>query len=348
MLRSGERSRVFDHTIPLQDETERQAVEASEDIFAWLASSGRTQERASLLRRVVFPALVSDFLQFVYQALACSGQGHLAVTYALLRKPLQESLHLVELIVTDVDNFAMKLAEEPHKLAQGSTGGLEAHRKRVAAAIAKINGADLFDASYLVALRYDKTYENGFGRLFDPAIHLFTGQDAIRTEPLNINFIFSGPEEKWLQQAFLYSRLPYILTYARLLFESFLSNFIKTDPRYLEDIERRAAAVTLLWCETVHEDYLDEHVSRFVDVTRARLLSQCQAKGYRVPTQNDLVRMRHTGSWPGESRLAVSARNLRYSANDLAARTLRRGTELAEQLTEKNSRRKSRRFGTND
>jgi hypothetical protein len=71
----------------------------------------RFDERAETLKRTVFPALLSDFLHFVCEALATSRKGKLTVTHALLRKPLQDSLFLLKVISTEVGRFAQQMTE---------------------------------------------------------------------------------------------------------------------------------------------------------------------------------------------------------------------------------------------
>jgi hypothetical protein len=62
-------------------------------------------ERANILKAVVLPAVLSDLLHFIYEALQCSRKGKLNVTYALIRRPIQESLYLLESIVLDAAGF---------------------------------------------------------------------------------------------------------------------------------------------------------------------------------------------------------------------------------------------------
>lgn len=336
MLRSGEEHGVFNAEYLLRDEADRHALEESEDIFTWLSETKREEERAELLRRTIFPAVLSDFLHFIYEALACSGKAKLTVAFSLLRKPLQENLLLMESIATDFDSFAAKLATEPHNLAVGSTGGLVPHQKRIDIAINKINEADRFNGEYLTALRYDKNCSDSFARVSDQAIHLFTHNKAIRTEPMNINFIFSGNDARWTQWSYIYSRLPYILTYARLLFEYVLAAVRKTDPNYINDMERRISASTLLWSETISEEYITPPLMKFISATKSRLDSQCKLQGYRVPATSDLVPLADTGRMPGETFLSAYRRNMSYSAHATMAKAVRQAVSLAQRLVSRN------------
>jgi len=312
LLRSGEEVGSFDQTFELHDEADRQAFERAVDVFEWMENTKRKGERVALLRRTVFPAVLSDFLLFVYEALETSRKAKLNVSYALLRKPLQESLFLLETIATDADRFASHLMLDPLQLRAQKAGGLDAHTKRIAAVLCALEDGDRFDPAYLAQLRYDKMSEDGFDGLCNLAVHLFTEHKAIRTESLNINFVFSGWDDKLSQWHFLYSRLPYLLSYARSLVEHVYSSFEQTDPVYLADIGRRLSAGTLLWGAEIPDEYQNPMVQRFIDTTLAKLLTDCERNGYRRPTAADLVRMSGSGAWPGESWVRVRVRHAHY------------------------------------
>ena len=80
---------------------------------------------------------------------------------------------------------------------------------------------------------------------------LFTSHEAIRTEPLNINFIFSGMDAKLTQWSYFYGRLPYLLAYMHRIVEHVCATIAPTDPIYLHDMDRRISALVLLWWKTV-------------------------------------------------------------------------------------------------
>jgi hypothetical protein len=196
LLRSGEENGSFEHTFRFRDDKDRQTFRSAADVFEWLEKGRRQRERAELLRRTVFPAILSDFLHFVFEALETSRKAKLNVTFALIRKPLQESLFVLEAIAANVDEFAAHLKDNPQRLHSQSAGGLEAHQKRIASVLSAINEVERFDPDYLARLRYDKAADDGFDGICNQAIHLFTSHPAIRTESLNINFIFSGWDAK--------------------------------------------------------------------------------------------------------------------------------------------------------
>lgn len=324
LLRSGEQSGLFKQQFEFKDEVDRKTFEESENVFEWLDKTRRTDDLALFLRRTIFPAVLSDLLHFVYEALETSRKAKLTVSYALIRKPLQENLCLLEWIISDPSSFTSHMRTRPQELRSQKAGGWEPHSKRIDEVLRIIGEAQRFDAAYLARLRYDKKSEDSFDGACNLAMHLFTDHAALRTEPMNINFIFSGLDEKLSQWYFLYSRLPYLLFYIRRLTEYVAAEFGRTDPVYLDDIERRVAAATILWWPAVLEDYKSPQIETFVRATAERLAASCVAHKHPIPTPSDLQRMRDTGAWPGESSLGVGMREARYKALALWRRVEKR------------------------
>ena len=298
LLNSGIKASVFNVRFEFRDETDRLAFLEAENAFEWLEQTRRIDEREVLLVTTVFPALLGDALQYFYEALETSRKGKLSVTYSLLRKPLQESLFLFELMIADQANFADKLVADPPTLGSRKAGGVEAHAKRIQKVLDILEAGDDFDANYLAQLRYEKT-EDGFDGICNKATHLFTSHDAICTEPLNINFIFSTNESRLTQWSFLYSRLPYLLLYIYRIVEDVFAAIVTTDPAYLDDMKRRIYAHVLLWWETIEARYAEPRLNRLVLKMRDWLCDHCQAAGYRLPDRGDLISMAETGNYPG-------------------------------------------------
>src|SRR5580658_3264744 len=271
LLRSAEQQGVFTHHVRFENEDDRREFERAADVFDWFEATGRSAERAKFFRKSVFPALRSDMLHFVYEALESSRKAKLAVTYALLRKPIQETLFVLEVIAYDLPAFAERFLNDPLQLRGQKAGGVEAHHRRIAAVLEALGENHRFDAKYLAQLRYDKSSDDGFDGVCNLATHLFTQHKAIQTDKMNINFIFSDWPAKMSQWSFLYSRLPYLLAYARSLTEHVFASFQPSDPRPLSDTDRRLSAGTLLWADSVSDDYRSEALSRFVSVTREGL-----------------------------------------------------------------------------
>ncbi len=318
LLRSGEENEVFVATFDFQDPADRQAFEQAADIFSWLERSARTDERAECLRIAVFPAVLSDMLHFVCEALRCSGLGKLPVAYALIRKPIQENLFLLESMILDLAGFAENLAQNPLHLRAKKSGGLEVHTKRIEAVLDAINESDRFDAGFLANLRYSKDLNEGFDGACNRALHLFTEHPAIRTEQMNINSIFADDDARQTQWYFIYSRLPYLLDYMRSVVEHVCRPMARTHPEYLEEIERRVAATTLLWAPQIETSYRHAAIDRYVKATSVRLIKQCISHGVEGALDVHAVqRMHETGAIPGESDEEIAQRHERMNSGNI-------------------------------
>jgi len=281
----------------------------------------RTQEPkkiASFLSRTVYPYLLRDFLHYVYEALECSRKGKTTLTFSLLRKPLKESLFVLEVLSADPLGFAQRFRDEIDTLScdardvNGSKTKREWHEERVQQALQAANAIPDFDPGYITQLRYCRDEEDSFAGLFDKATHLVTSFRAIKTEPLNFNFVFSDDDSVETHWAYIYSRLPYLLSYVWRISEHVFARFSLSDPVYLDDIERRVMARVLQWDTSVRGNYRHPKIDAFIERTRVSLDLRCAAAGWRSPSRRDLDRMAESGAWPGESGLKVRARAVRY------------------------------------
>lgn len=295
LLVSGEKQGAFLTSIQFKDDADRQTFEQSSDIFEWLEGTRRFDERAELLATTVLPAALSDMLHCIYEALSTSRKAKLVVTYILLRKPLQETLYLLESIVVNRREFAEKLISDPMKLRGLKAGGVEAHSRRVQEVLGVIGDHYELDATYIAQLRYDKTSADSFDGICNHAMHLFTEHKAIRTENMNVNFIFSGEESTGSQWAFLYSRFPYLLFYAHQVVQAAAERVAPTSAAYLEDIDRRIAALVVLWWPTVEAPYNAPPLETLADNRKRWLNERYKQAGLCAPQESDYWRTARAG-----------------------------------------------------
>jgi hypothetical protein len=313
LLVSGHRASAFYTTVQLRNEEDRLALEKADDIFDWLEQTRRVDDRTAILVTTVFPEVLGDMLHCFYEALETSRKGKLTVAFVLLRKPLQESLFLLETVIADRSGFAEKLTYEPVKLWSQGAGGVEVHTKRIRKVLDLLGEGERFDAAYLAQLRYDKEAHDGFDGVCNKAMHLFTNHKAIRTAPLNVNFIFSNADALHTQWSYLYSRLPYLLVYIHCVVEHVCADIVPTAPAYLEDMDRRICALVLLWADSVEPLYDEPRLQLFFLKTQDRLIRYCKDAGYRPPNRADLVRMADSGAFPGEPERRVAERLRNYA-----------------------------------
>nr|VFK50993.1 MAG: hypothetical protein BECKTUN1418D_GA0071000_100418 [Candidatus Kentron sp. TUN] len=298
IIKSGEEQNVFTTRISLKTDNEVESLEEMGDIFLWLEIEKRFDDRAKILKTYILPFVLSDMMHCVFESLESSRKAKLSISYMLIRKPLQESLYLLEEIVLDELDFSEKLATDPLKLRPSNASSIENHVQRIRKVLEIIGESTRFDANYIAQLRYEKRQEDSFDRICNKAMHLFTERRSIRTEKLNINFIFSGWDTKLAQWSYLYSRLPYLLFYIYKVVEYILGGIAPTTQKYLDDIQRRISALIILWWESVEERYKCHQLTDFAKETKFWLYEHCKSSRYRRPENKDLLRMYKTGAYP--------------------------------------------------
>jgi hypothetical protein len=300
ILKDGEEGGLFNHSFTFSSEDHASGLEATDDPIGWMQANGYGSEVAHVLKCVMFPAALSDMLHCIYEALESSRKAKLNVTYMLLRKPLQENLFLFEEVVLGLDDFAHKLSTEPLKLRAGNAGGIEAHTRRIEKFLSIIGGSCVFDAKRIAELRHNKV--DGFDGPCNLAMHLFTEHKAIQTEKMNINFIFSGMEQKESQWGYMYTYLPYVLDYMRHVVQHVAQGISLLDPKYEEAVTRQVAALVLLWADWCGPPIEEKAMETYADLYGAFLDDQCEKAGFEKPEFEDLYKMAH-GIFPAESAM---------------------------------------------
>ncbi|WLI11677.1 MULTISPECIES: hypothetical protein [Pseudomonas] len=312
LLVSGIKQGVFITSIAFNGEHEKSALEQADDLLDWLKKSGRLNDEADVLVTMAFPAVLSDILHCIFEALEASRKGKLAIAYMLLRKPFQESLYLLESVIADKESFSKMIADDPSRLRPQNAGGIDGHIRRIQKVLKTIGETSRFNASYIAKLRYDKTENDSFDGICNKAMHLFTDHKSIKTEKYNINFIFSGMTQAMTQWAFLYSRLPYLLLYLLSLIEFIAERFSQTLPSYKVDMDRRIASSLLMADPYIDTKYRTEPLTHLTLMTRQWLSEHCMKNGFLAPEAEHLERMAVSGAFPMESDDEVHARHLLY------------------------------------
>ncbi len=238
--------------------TEEQAEEmsSSEDPIALLEAWGKSEELTRSVIVGVTPALVSEFCSSMYEIMHLISRKKCSIAYQLLRKQLNETLMHIEWLAANPEDYVKHFnAGKPEQLQPMKIFKTPELRKAmIGNAISKIEdlpcAPPVMDPSLLYLLRYDRKAVRGYYKLTQQSIHLVTSKYAeVATEPCNLNFIFSDEESLISQQEHLYTTLPYICDYFRLLTLVVLDNvstFSTDHPTWWIDEARRLAGLELL------------------------------------------------------------------------------------------------------
>lgn len=276
-LVSGENQNIFNYEFSLEEKLANN-LGNDEDIFLFLQENELYEHRNKVLKTIILPAVLSDSLHCIYEALISSKKGKLNISYMLIRKPIQESLYLLESMIIDETTFGKNMAENPLELRPSvvmKKNGVNGHEERINIVLNKLQLSNLFSASYLANLRYNKRCEDNFDGICNHAMHLFTEHDAIKTDKLNINFIFSDYNSKLTQWAYLYSRLPYLLLYLYYVIEYLIEEICPTEKSYIEEMELRIFAHFILLFENLDETYYSDELLKIIEFATNKLNDFC-------------------------------------------------------------------------
>lgn len=219
LIREAEANSLFAISINLERLTPEMRQEfqkadlSGEELFSWMETHGYQDEINDLVERQVIGGVVADAAQFIYEALRCSEKGKLAVTFALLRKPLRENLLLLELLLTDRVRFLDMLANDTEGLGIYSLPKSQRAMPIIENAVKMIGWENSFDPEFLYDLRYAKHKHFSLEPVWSKAMHLVTSGKHYATESNNLNFIFSGADATESQWDDLYRKLPTLLFY---------------------------------------------------------------------------------------------------------------------------------------
>lgn len=254
-LKGGEENKVFTTVFDLNEQEKEDLACFDGHILDWLKNKNKYDEYEIAVKKTLIPAVLSDMLHCIYEALKAMESGKVTIAYMLLRKPIQENLYLFEEMLLNKSDFIKKFEEDPLRFRPKNAGGMEGHKKRITEILGNLNS--FLDSKYIASLRYDNSCEDSFAGCCNQAMHLFKEHRSIKTEKMNVNFIFAGVDGYALKTLydFMYSRLPYLMYYSYIVFEQIVSSISRTTDDYLLDIHNRIAAMFLLSSYHITEDY---------------------------------------------------------------------------------------------
>lgn len=209
LLVEGEANEIDKVSLRFDSEEELKQFKQTDDPLNFLIQSGHYEAHRRIILNQVTKALFSDFLHFVYESLRALEKRKFAVSMSLLRKPLRENLMFLTWMKAESGDFYHRLKSSPADMMESKYLTPERRKTLIKGAITKIRGADFADENRIYEIIYDKSNSYGLATLFDKATHLVTSHPTMRTEALNLNFIFKNTNDNDFYQN-LYSDLAYI------------------------------------------------------------------------------------------------------------------------------------------
>jgi len=99
----------------------------------------------------------------------------------------------------------------------------------------------VYETEFLYDIRYNKKIPYGFEQIWQKANHIITTHKHYRTEEGNLNFVFSGLEDKVTQWSQLYLLLPGLLYYTAMVCTFLYYAAIDSDNEIDKDFLKRAS-----------------------------------------------------------------------------------------------------------
>ena len=183
-----------------------QAKKESEDWQEWLLYNGHHNELYEAYFRHTFFSLIADFCNYMLESINCAAKMKVAVSYALLRKPLKETLGYIEWLYIN-RNELLDL------LIHGNPRDLEIKRPRAQKNTSLIE--EKRGATSYYDFRYNMSSEISLEHIWNNANHLITTRCSFsKTAPGSLNFVFNDEFSLRKFSDYYYITVPAIMSYA--------------------------------------------------------------------------------------------------------------------------------------
>lgn len=235
LLVEGEARKTEHVSVRFGSAHELKLFSESDDYLKFLIQHGYSDAHKRIVLNLTTKAIFSDFLHFVYESLRALEKRKFSVSMSLLRKPLRENLMFATWMKAESDDFYHRLKSSPADLMESKYLTPDRRKELIKGAISKSNGMAFASEDRIYQIIYDKSNEFGLATLFDKATHLVTSHPSMRTEELNLNFIFKNPNDNDFYET-LYEDLSYVLMYANVLMISLYSEMSDVQDSYLDYI----------------------------------------------------------------------------------------------------------------
>lgn len=207
-------------------------VDDASGLIDALLKTRHRPKAARLMLNHVLVALTSDYLHFVYEALISLSKRKFAVSFSLLRKPFKENLLHLAWMLGDSESYFLSFEADPAKFMESRKADILFRTRIIEGALSRSVLPDSFDSSIIERIIYDKDDIMGLASLFDKATHLVTSARALRTEPMNLNFIFKDPRDDDVFSS-SYSSIALILMYSFAILTSEVDKVASLDVPYV-------------------------------------------------------------------------------------------------------------------
>jgi hypothetical protein len=213
-----------------------------EEILEFLRKNDRREETISFMSKHILTHVLSDFCNYIHESLRCARDGKMSVSYNLLRKPITDELLIFEQLLIERENFIDRFFYNgtPNLYDPSAGNHREAGLRRIITGAKNKLGmlAPMF-GDLIYDLRYDKSLSGGLNAVMNHAHHIVTTDSRYRTEPGNLNFVFSVKEDYDRYWSNYYTLVPLLLLYTTAVVDRLVSELIRVSPATFGERELR-------------------------------------------------------------------------------------------------------------
>jgi hypothetical protein len=262
-------------TFSLEGKPESLDTADIEQLFEWFTSSGKHAEMTAFLTKQITCAVLSDFLQFVYESLNSSGKGKFSVAYALSRKPFIDELLIFEQILNDNDEFIKRY------YFQGQTSLYDPSNRKldkksiIKEAVSKVTFNSMFSDDFIYELRYDKAAKHGLNWISNQALHIVTTDPNYRTEDKSLNFVFSIKDDFEKYWYHYYRNLAYLLFYTAAVIDEIVFQYLP-DLAQLKSVKATKRFITFVVFSEVLGEGTPENSQQIVNAISSLFEHKCK------------------------------------------------------------------------
>lgn len=198
-------------------------------LLDWLKHNELNQEIEIILTKQIVLAVVSDYLNFMFESLYSARRCKMAVAYALLRKPITDELLIFEQLLGDRHEFINRFFHSGNPDDYDPSDKNLDKKKIIQKAINKLRINIFPSTEFIYNLRYNKSFENGINGISNHALHIVTRDKNYRTSNQNLNFVFSNEDDFEYYFNHYYNLVPYLLIYSVSIIDELIFSLLTDD-----------------------------------------------------------------------------------------------------------------------
>lgn len=172
--------------------------------------------------KMFFFSILSDYLNYTFEANNNASKYKINVAYSLLRKPLKDNLYFLERLENEKIGFIEKFLDSPIEEFDTSAISLEEKKYLLQKVISDTEIG--IDSDFLYDLRYSRKEEFGLERIWNQTQHIITTCKHYKTKDGNLNMIFNDLEDISEFVNYFYLLMPVIQYYVVMITFKFLED----------------------------------------------------------------------------------------------------------------------------